>query len=186
MRRSTLTTRRLALMVSYAIGLTLAACSGGGDHHDPTGPDPEPIPDPAPLPAPDPTPTPIPQGGIQGTYQLERINDGEPGQLITIANPDGSVIGLYRFNGSTIALDALQAFSLHLNYTDDKSQYELMDDGEFKQAGPSQNGGLPLTFYSGTYGDRFAAVATQDFLLIHYDFDGDGQLETEFGFRRVG
>lgn len=184
MRRHALATRRLALMVSYAIGLTLAACSGGDNHHDPTGPDPQPTPDPAPLPAPDPQP--IPQGGIQGTYQLERINDGEPGQLITIANPDGSVIGLYRFNGSTIALDALQAFSLHLNYTDDTSQYELMDEGEFKQAGPSQNNALPLTFYSGTYGDRFAAVATQDFLLIHYDFDGDGQLETEFGFRRVG
>ena len=44
---------------------------------------------------------------------------------------------------------------------------------------------LPLTFYSGTYGDRFSAVATQDFVLIHYDFDGDGELETEFGFRRV-
>ncbi|HET7422288.1 MAG TPA: hypothetical protein VFJ92_01930, partial [Gemmatimonadales bacterium] len=101
MRRHALATRRLALMVSYAIGLTLAACSGGDNHHDPTGPDPQPTPDPAPLPAPDPQP--IPQGGIQGTYQLERINDGEPGQLITIANPDGSVIGLYRFNGSTIA-----------------------------------------------------------------------------------
>jgi len=47
MRRS-LVTRRLALAVSYAIGLTLAACSGS-DRHDPTGPDPEPIPDPAPT-----------------------------------------------------------------------------------------------------------------------------------------
>ena len=44
---------------------------------------------------------------------------------------------------------------------------------------------LPLTLYSDTYGDRSAAVATGDFVLIHYDFDGDGQLETEFGFRRV-
>ena len=180
--RRTLVTRRLALAVSYAIGLTLAACSGS-DHHDPTGPDPEPIPDPAPTPVPDPIPA--PPGGIQGTYQLERVNDGNPGQLITIANPDGTVIGLYRFNGSTIALDALQTFSLHLNYTDDKSQYELMDEGEFKQAGPIQNQALPLTFYSGTYGDRFSAVATDGFVLIHYDFDGDGQLETEFGFRRV-
>ena len=183
MRRHTLATRRLALVVSYAIGLTLAACSGG-DHHDPTGPDPEPIPDPAPLPAPEPTP--IPHGGIQGSYALERINDGEPGQLITIANPDGTVVGLYRFDASTIDLDALQTFTLDLNYTDDKAQYKLMDEGEFKQAGPSQNNALPLTFYSDTYGDRFAAVATDGFVLIHYDFDGDGQLETEFGFRRVG
>jgi hypothetical protein len=181
MRRS-LVTRRLALAVSYAIGLTLAACSGS-DRHDPTGPDPEPIPDPAPTPAPEPTP--IPQGGIQGSYALERINQSEPGQLVTIANPDGTVVGLYRFHASTIDLDALQTFTLDLNYTDDKSQYKLMDEGEFKQAGPIVNGGLPLTFYSDTYGDRFAAVATQGFVLIHYDFDGDGELETEFGFRRV-
>jgi hypothetical protein len=180
--RRTLVTRRLALAVSYAIGLTLAACSGG-DHHDPTGPTPDPIPDPTPVPAPEPTPA--PQGGIQGTYALERINQSAPGQLVTIANPDGSVIGLYRFDASTIALDALQTFALHLSFTDDKSQYELMDEGEFKQAGPIANGALPLTFYSDTYGDRFAAVATEDFVLIHYDFDGDGQLETEFGFRRV-
>ena len=46
-----------------------------------------------------------------------------------------------------------------LNYTDDKSQYELMDEGEFKQAGPMSEEALPLTFYSDTYGDRFAAVA---------------------------
>ena len=104
---------------------------------------------------------------------------------MTIANPDGTVVGLYRFSGSTIDLDALQTYALHLSYTDDKSQYELMDEGEFKQAGPIVNGGLPLTFYSDTYGDRFAAVATQGFVLIHYDFDGDGELETEFGFRRV-
>ena len=48
--RHSLVTRRLALAVSYAIGLTLAACSGS-DHHDPTGPDPDPIPDPTPVPA---------------------------------------------------------------------------------------------------------------------------------------
>jgi hypothetical protein len=182
MRRRFPFTRGFAL----ALGLTLAACSGG--HNGPTAPDPGPTPDPAPIPDPIPTPTPNPQpnGGIQGSYALERINDGEPGQLITIANPDGSVVGLYRFHASTLDIDALQTFALRLAYTDDKTEYELLDDGEYKPAGPIDGGAMPLTFYSDTYGDRFAAVATEGFVLIHYDFDGDGVLETEFGFRRVG
>jgi hypothetical protein len=179
--------RRLALTLGYAIGLTLAACSGG--HNGPTAPDPgPPIPDPTPVPGPTPAPDPQPepQGGIQGSYALERINQSEPGQLVTIARADGSVIGLYRFTASTLDIDALQAFALHLSYTDDKAEYQLMDAGEFKPAGPITNGSMPLTFYSDTYGDMFAAVAVDGFVLIHYDFDGDGEPETEFGFRRVG
>ena len=185
--------RRLALTLGYAIGLTLAACSGG--RNDITAPDPgTPIPDPAPVPDPTPMPGPTPapepqpqpQGGIQGSYQLERINQSEPGQLVTLANGDGTVIGLYRFEGATLDIDALQTFTMHISYTDDKAEYLLMDQGEYKGAGPAQNGSLPLTFYSDTYGDMFAAVAVDGFVLIHYDFDGDGEPETEFGFRRVG
>ena len=96
------------------------------------------------------------------------------------------MIGLYRFEGATLDLDALQTFTMHISYTDDKAEYLMMDEGEFKGAGPAQNGALPLTFYSDTYGDMFAAVAVDGFVLIHYDFDGDGEPETEFGFRRVG
>lgn len=189
MRRRFTFTRGFALALGYALGITLAACSGG--RSGPTAPDPgQPIPDPAPIPnpapIPDPVPTPNPQGGVQGSYALERINQSEPGQLVTIANPDGAVIGLYRFDASTLDIDALQTFALHLRYTDDKSEYELMDEGEFKPNGPASNGTMPLMFYSDTYGDQFAAVAVEGFVLIHYDFDGDGEPETEFGFRRVG
>ena len=117
---------------------------------------------------------------------LERINESEPGQLVTIANPDGLVIGLYRFEATTMSMDALQTFALSLSYTDDKAQFGLDDAGEFKQAGPiSQEGALPLTFYSDTYGDQFTGVVLQDIVAIKYDFDGDGQLDTSFGFRRV-
>jgi hypothetical protein len=180
MRRRILVTRRLALTLGYAIGLTLAACSGG--HDDLTAPDPgPPIPDPVPTPE----PLPDPQGGIQGSYALERINQSEPGQLVTIANPDGTVIGLYRFDASTLDIDALQAFALHLRYTDDKAEYELMDEGDFKPAGPISDGAMPLAFSSDTYGDRFLGVALEGVVAIQYDFDGDGNPETEFGFRRV-
>jgi hypothetical protein len=193
MRRRFPFTRGCALALGYALGISLAACSGGNS--GPTAPDPgQPIPDPAPVPDPAPIPNPIPapdpdpqpNGGIQGSYTLERINQSEPGQLVTIAKGDGTVIGLYRFDASTLDLDALQTFALHLSYTDDKSEFELMDGGEFKGAGPIQNGSMPLMFYSHTYGDQFAAVAVEGFVLIHYDFDGDGEPETEFGFRRVG
>jgi hypothetical protein len=176
-------TKALAL----AIALALVGCSGGS--RDATGPDPEPpvqqpLPEPNPEP-PAPAPAPNP-GGVQGSYVLEQINQSRPGQLVTIANPDGLVIGLYRFEATAMSMDALQTFALSLSYTDDKTQFSLDDAGEFKQAGPiSQEGALPLTFYSDTYGDQFTGVVLQDIVAIKYDFDGDGQLDTSFGFRRV-
>ena len=52
---------------------------------------------------------------MQGGYVLARINDSDPGKLVTIANPDGTVIGLYRFDpATTLDMDALQTFDLRL------------------------------------------------------------------------
>jgi hypothetical protein len=179
-------------VLALGLALALTACSGGS--RDATGPDlPEPPAEPLPQPQPQPPPAqdpgppaPAPQPGVQGSYVLERINESEPGQLVTIANPDGLVIGLYRFDATTMSMDALQTFALSLSYTDDKTQFSLDDAGEFKQAGPiSQEGALPLTFYSDTYGDQFTGVVLQGMVAIKYDFDGDGQLDTSFGFRRV-
>lgn len=169
-RRSleTLATYRLVLALSCAIGLALAACSGGSG--DATAPD----------------PTPNPQGGIQGSYVLEQINESKPGQLVTIANPDGTVIGLYRFDAATtMKLDALQTFDLQLSYTDDKSNYELADAGEFKGVGQAPDGSLPLRFTSKVFGDSFTGVSVGDIVAIQYDLDGDGQPETKLGFRRT-
>jgi hypothetical protein len=172
-----------AKVLAILLALALAGCSGGS--HGPTGPDlPEP---PAPGPQP-PTqePPPAPQPGVQGTYVLAQINQSQPGQLVTIANPDGLVIGLYRFEATTMSMDALQTFALSLSYTDDKAQFDLDDAGEFKQAGPvSQEGALPLRFYSDVYGDQFTGVVLNGIVAIKYDFDGDGELDTSFGFQRV-
>jgi hypothetical protein len=178
-------------VLALAIALALVGCSGGS--RDATGPDlpeppagPQPQPQQPPPPTQDPGPVPAPQPGVQGSYVLERINQSEPGQLVTIANPGGAVIGLYRFEATAMSMDALQTFALSLSYTDDKTQFSLDDAGEFKQAGPiSQEGALPLTFYSDTYGDQFTGVVLQGMVAIKYDFDGDGQLDTSFGFRRV-
>jgi hypothetical protein len=161
--------------VALAIGIALAGCGGG---HDTTAPDPVP-------PTNDPgTPPPTPGQGVQGSYVLEQINQSQPGQLVTIANPDGTVIGLYRFAATTITLDALQTFQLSLSFTDDKSQYQLDDEGEFKPAGPASQGALPFTFYSKTYGDSFTGIVLGDVVAIEYDFDGDGRPDTRLAFRR--
>jgi hypothetical protein len=173
---------RYPCAVALALALTLAGCSGGS--RDATGPDPEPPvqnPEP-PVHIPD---TPPPNQGVQGTYVLEQINDSKPGQLVTIANPDGKVIGLYRLEATNLSMDALQTFQLALRYSDDKTQFEIDDEGEFKGAGPmTEQGALPLTFYSKVYGDQFTAVVIGDIVAIKYDFDGDGQPDTSFGFRR--
>jgi hypothetical protein len=176
--------RRAFLALGCALALALAACSGGGG--DATAPDPDPAPhDPGPAPH-DPGPAPGPETGVQGSYVLARINDSDPGKLVTIANPDGTVIGLFRFDAATtLDMDALQTFDLRFRYTDDKDQYELDDEGEFKQAGPVSEGALPLTFTSASWDDAFTGVVLGDIVAIKYDFDGDGQLDTSFGFQRT-
>lgn len=170
-------------MLALGLALALAACSGGSN--DPTGPGPGPGPEqPGPgTPGPG---EPAPSPGVQGSYLLERINQSEPGQLVTIADSDGLVIGLYRFEATTLTMDALQTFALALRYTDDKTELGIDDAGEFKQAGPISQGALPLRFTSDVYGDAFTGVVLEDIVTINYDFDGDGQPDTSFAFRRAG
>jgi hypothetical protein len=177
--------RRLIAFAS-SLALVLSACSGGSS--GPTAPDQPPVQDPAPEPGPV-QPPPPPQGsaGITGTYVLIQINGSLPGQMVSVANPDGNLIGLYRFDGGTqLILDPLQTFALDIHYQDDKGEYLLQDEGEFKAATPPSNNGLGLTFSSATYGDKFTGAAGDGMLGISYDFDGDGRLDTVFLFQRVG
>jgi hypothetical protein len=173
---------RCGSALALALALALAGCSSGGDA---TAPDPEPPVQEPGTPPQDPG-TPAPNPGVQGGYVLEQINNSQPGQLVTIANPDGLVIGLYRFEATTLSLDALQTFELGLRYTDDKTEFGIDDEGEFKQAGPVAQGALPLTFNSAVYGDSFTGVVLEDIVAIKYDFDGDGRPDTSFAFRRAG
>jgi hypothetical protein len=166
--------RAPTVALACCVALVVAGCGGSGDL---AAPNPEP-------PVQEPGNPPPAQGGVQGTYVLEQINDSKPGQLVTISNPDGAVIGLYRFEATAIALDALQTFDLSLVYSDDKTAYRLDDRGEFKPAGPPDQDALPLTFSSAVYGDSFVGVVLRDMVAIKYDFDGDGRPDTSFGFRR--
>ena len=183
---------RHAKVLWLALALALTGCSGKSG--DATGPDvePPPINDPVPPPndpgqLPNDPGTPPPQNqGVQGTYVLEQVNQSQLGQLVTLSNPDGTVIGLYRFQATDMVMTALQTFNFRLRYSDDVREFGLADEGEFKQAGPvAQDGALPLTFSSAIYEDKFTGVVLGDFVAIKYDFDGDGALDTSFGFRRV-
>jgi hypothetical protein len=152
----------------------------------PPGGDPQvPVPVPTPVPTPEPEPEPQPQPGVQGLYVLAEINGWAPGRLVTIANPDGLVIGLYRFEATTLTLDALQQFELTLRFTDDKTEFVIDDAGEFKQAGPVTDGALPLAFSSAVYGDSFTGSVLGSAVEIEYDFDGDGRHDTTFAFQRI-
>jgi hypothetical protein len=167
-----------------SLALVLTACSGGAS--GPTAPDEPPIPDPAPAPHPQPPPPPQGNAGITGTYRLIQINGSTPGQMVSVANPDGILIGLYRFDATTqLVLDPLQTFTLDIRYRDDKGEYQLPDEGEFKAATPPGDG-LGLTFSSAIYGDKFTGAASDGMIGISYDFDGDGRLDTVFLFQRVG
>jgi hypothetical protein len=166
-----------AKVLAFGIILSLAGCSGKGS--DTTGPDSDP-------PTNDPG-TPAPHGIMQGSYLLEQINQSTPGKLVTISNPDGEVIGLYRFDAaSRLELQADQAFALTLLYSNDIKKLILEDRGQLEQAGAaSDEGAMPLTFTSATYGDAFTGVVLGDIVAVKYDFDGDGEMETSLGFRRV-
>lgn len=174
---------------ALALAIAVAGCSGGSG--DATGPDPvppgdpqNPAPLPLPAPEPEPEPEPQPQPGVR-TYVLAQINNSTPGQLVTISNPDGLVIGLYWFEPTTLTLDALQRFELVLRYTDDKTPFGIDDAGEFKQAGPVTGGALPVVFSSAVYDDKFTGLLLDDVVAINYDFDGDGRLDTSFTFQRA-
>jgi hypothetical protein len=84
-----------------------------------------------------------------------------------------------------LRLDPLQTFSLDILYPDDKGEYLLQDEGEFKGTTPPGDA-LGLSFTSTVFGDKFTGAAENGFVGIKYDFDGDGQLDTVFEFQRVG
>lgn len=186
--------RRAAYGLAGALCAALLACSGASG--GPTAPDAPPDDGPpAPLPAPHPAPPEVeppdhvpgpPQpieNVISGTYVLARINDSEPGQTVTLTNPDGTVIGLYRFHqNTTLGLTERQTWSLSVHFQDEAESHDLEDQGTFKRFGANLE---ELSFSSDTFGDLFPGRAQNAVAAIYYDIDGNGQGDTYLVFVRI-
>ena len=170
---------RLIRAAAGALLLALAACSGG---RDPTGPDQNPPGGDAPGGE---QQNPPPAGDVSGLYVLANVNDGNPGQTVTLSNPDGRVIGIYRFDSrqSKLTLNPDRTWTLSLAYEDDQHTAVLEDEGTFAADQGQEDG---FDFHSNRYGDDFHVLAKQGVAVIGYDFDGDGQIDTHFAFGRLG
>ena len=156
--------------------LTLLACSGGKDA---TGPDQNPGGDPG-----DGHQNPPPAGDVSGIYVLANVNDNNPGQTVTLSNPDGSVIGIYRFDPlSKLTLNADKTWSLSLTYEDNGQSQEFEDEGTYSPDETQEDG---FVFRSTRFGEEFYCLAKQGVALIGYDFDADGKTDTIFAFGRLG
>jgi hypothetical protein len=187
--------RRVSILVSAALCLALLACGGGGDALGPDGHHPDPgtpqepgnpgnpgTPDPGTPQIPD-NPNPAPP--VAGGYTLGLINEANPGQIVLLSNPDGSVIGLYRFvAASTLILDPLGGYTLTLTYSDEQGSYTLEDKGQWKGGNQDQDGNIHLSFKSDSWGDEFEGLAKNSKVEIRYDMDGDGAIDTLYGFVR--
>jgi len=186
----TLRRRRVGLHTAAALALVLLVACGDGDANGPSAPDtphgwipapPQPDPQPAPPPADQPPPPDQPVvDDFIGAYTLARVNDGFPGQLSTVANDDGTLVGLYRFgDSSTLTLEADGTWSMSLQYSDDKGDFVLDDEGAFTQAAGQ------LLFQSAVFGDQFRGEGQPIAVAIAYDLDGNGEADVILGFARV-
>ena len=193
-------------LLTGAFCLALFACSGGGNatgpdpvpptHEPPAGPG-KPTPNPAPGPGPEqpsppppgpgpeqpPPPPPPPVLDVTGDYGLTKINDSQPGQLVMLSNPDGLVIGLYRFDASSVVSLSGNTWAFSITLSDDKNVYQIVNQGTFTRFGDQDEG---LTFESTVDGKVFQGVATDGSILFTYDLDGDGAADTALGFIRKG
>jgi hypothetical protein len=184
--------------------LGLFACSGGGDatgpdplpHEDPPPPahepgpgKPEPVPTPGPeqpppppAPGPEQTPPPPPPPpvfSVAGDYGLTQINQSQPGQLVLLSNPDGSAIGLYRFDPSSVLSMNDQAWAFVVLLEDEKNVYQIRNQGTYTRSGDQ---GEDFTFVSTIDGKVFTGHATDGSMVFTYDLDGDSQPDTKLGF----
>jgi hypothetical protein len=175
-RRVPLALRHLSHGLAAAVCLALAACSGGaatGPNHGPGEPG---------------NPGDPGDGNgqvlVAGNYTLESINGSSPGQTVLLSNPDGSAIGLYRFDASSgLEISPLQTYTLGLRFEDEQNAYNFVDQGEMKWSS-DPDGGLILTFESDTYGDTFMGRFTDDGVTtMQYDIDGDGAADTSLRFQ---
>ena len=177
--------------ITGALCIAALACGGGADAVGPHAPgdqlpgDPGDPGNPGNPGTPQIPDNPNPAPPVAGGYTIGLINSSNPGQNVLLANPNGGAIGLYRFlETSTLVLDPLGGYTLTFEFADDTHSYTIHDQGGWKAGNPGQDGSIDLSFKSDTYDDEFPGLTRNGRLEIQYDFDGDGNIDTLFGFER--
>lgn len=115
-----------------------------------------------------------PDGGVGGTWTLVGINeDGLP-------ESEPMVWGSVTFRGGSLHLSQDGQWEMAIQFEHDETGQaaQAEDYGQYGREGDD------LTFASEAFGDHIEGGLDDGFVYMIYDFDGDGQYETEFTFER--
>ena len=115
-----------------------------------------------------------PGGGLSGTYTLVGINeDGLP-------EDEPYNFGTASFTGGSLRLsqDGQWEMTIFYDHLEQDQSLQLEDYGQYGRQGDD------LSFSSEAFGDRIDGGVDGGDVYLVYDFDGDGQYETEFTFER--
>ncbi len=139
---------------STLLGLILLAGACGGGDHNPTGPG--------------------GAGGLTGTWTLVGINeDGLP-------ESEDYNFGTADFQSGSLRLsqDGQWEMKIFYDHVEQNQSLQLDDYGQYDRDNEA------LSFASEAYGDHIEGGLDDGFVYMIYDFDGDGEYETEFTFER--
>jgi hypothetical protein len=113
-----------------------------------------------------------PGGGPSGSYALVGVNeDGLP-------EDEPMNWGTASFRGGSLQLFADGTWEMAIQYVDVEENYSdtVQDYGDYDRDGED------LWFVSEAYGDEFEGTLDGDEVWVTYDFDGDGEYESDFVF----
>ena len=115
-----------------------------------------------------------PGGGLGGTWTLVGINeDGLP-------EDEPYNFGTASFTGGSLRMSQDGEWEMTINYDhlEANESRQLDDYGQYGRQGDD------LSFASEAYGDHIDGGLDDGYVYMIYDFDGDGEYETEFTFER--
>jgi hypothetical protein len=115
-----------------------------------------------------------PGGGLGGTWTLVGINeDGLP-------EDEPYNFGTASFTGGSLRLsqDGQWEMTISYDHLEANQSLQLEDYGQYGRQGDD------LSFASEAFGDHIDGGIDDGFVYLIYDFDGDGEYETELTFER--
>ena len=115
-----------------------------------------------------------PGGDVGGTWTLVGINeDGLP-------ESEPMVWGSVTFRAGSLHLSQDGAWEMTIQFEHDETGQatQAEDYGQYGRQGDD------LSFASEAFGDHIEGGLDDGFVYLIYDFDGDGEYETEFTFER--